>query len=550
MSTEETPLPYALEFEEASNILFGVVNELPKEAPAPAIAAFHLQNHFKELGYQDFLISPVHLSNFLKNLKNKKAGRYTLGERRDGKVDISIASDRLSAKIKISKAWGGKLLTNAKIIEAIKHNKIAHECILVNELKQIAKNHHEDIELPIARGRLPVAGKDAELQSLMDSKIAVGHDASSDEAIDQREVYEFAVVDIGQKLMRKIPATAGKPGKDVLGKAIPATAGKDLPFTMPFEGVDLAPDDANVLVATIKGHPVFSKTGVKVDPVLHLESVNIHSGNVDFDGSVFVKDSVASGFTVKATGDIHVKGQVEKANLIAKGDIIVGCGVLGEEDEEGNLKARLSCDGDLHARFVNLAFVLCGGSVNVDEYIMQSRVSAKGEILVGQDKGRGRIIGGYSSSEKNIKAKFLGSDAYVPTNLVLGSEESEHPELKRLQAEHERRSDELAQLTVILEKILAANKPVTIGNIQLDKTTKIQNTIFALENQLADINQEIEKIEEEVGAKDKMKVHVSGTMFPNVSVNICGKGWHCEQEVKRSTFFLNRTRIEYGALEN
>lgn len=548
MSTDAKQPPFTLEFDEADNMLFGVVPDIPKDTPAPTVTGFHIRTQLGELGYQDFLITPANFNNFLKNLKNRKPGRYILGERRDAKVDIQISSDRLSATIKISKAWGGKRLNNAKIIEVIRHNKIAQECILVEELKKVAANHKEDLELVFAKGRLPVAGEDARLEPLLKAQVAKLHNTESEEAIDQRDVYEFAVVEVGQPLLRKIPATPGKPGKDVLGKQVPAQAGRDIVFATPFEGVEFTKGDENVLVAAIKGHPVFSKTGVKVDPVLHLESVGIHSGNIDYDGSVFVKQNVASGFTVKATGDIHVKGQVEKANLIARGNIIVGTGILGEE-EDGKLKARLSCEGNLHARFINLAFIHCGGSVHVDEYILQSRVVAKGDILVGEDKGRGRIIGGLCSSESSIKAKTLGSDACVPTSLVLGSEANENQELNRLHAEHERREHELEQLKVILTRIQASNSQVSIGKVQLDKTAKIRNTIAALENQVSTLEAEIKQLEESRG-HGQYKVHVSGTIFPNVSISICGKGWHCEEEMRHQSFYLEQKQLAFSTLES
>lgn len=547
MSTDAKQPPYSLEFEDETNTLFGVVHELAKTATVPAVSGFHLQNHFKELGYDKLLVLPANLNNFLKNLKNRKVGRYPLAEKRDAKIEIAIASDRLSASIKISKAWGGKTLNNAKIIEAIRHNKIAQECILVEELKKIAQNHDDDMEAVFARGQVPVAGMDATLEQLVKAKLNKDHDANAEEAIDQRDVFEFAVVDIGQPLLKKTPATPGKPGKDVLGKQIPPQPGRDIIFATPFEGVEFAPGDENLLLATIKGHPVFSKTGVKVDPVLHLNAVDIHSGNIDFDGSVCIKQNVASGFTVKASGDIHVKGQVEKANVMAKGNIVIGTGILGEE-EDGKLKARLSCDGDLHARFVNLAFIQCGGKVHVDEYIMQSRVVARGDILVGQEKGRGRIIGGLCNSESSIRARTLGSDAYVHTNLVLGTEVQETDELDLLHSEYERRNNELQQLKTILEKIPPGSDTV-IGRVQLDKSRKIRNTILALEKQVSTLQQKIMQLEESRETHGHYKVHVSGVVFPNVSVTICGKVWHCEEELKQLTLFLDRNHVGVTTLE-
>ncbi len=549
MSIENTQtLPYELEFDENALQLYGTVLEQVEGTKYKVISGFHLQNHLQELNYHEFLISPANLNNFLKKLKDKKPGRYLLGERRDAKVEVTISGDRLSATLKITKAWGGKKMNNAKIIEAIRSAGISQERILVEELKKIAENHHDDIELLFAKGKLPVRGQDAEIKMLLESRNMVEQDTESQSAIDQREVYEFVVVDPGQALLEKKPATAGKAGMDVTGKVIPPQAAKDLNFNQPFEGVEISPANENVLIATIKGHPVFTANGAKVDPVLHVENVNIKSGNIDYDGSVFVKNNVESGFIVKASGDIHVKGQVEKSNLIAKGNITVGGGILGEE-EEGKLKARLSSDGDVHARFINLAFVRCGGNLHVDEYIMQSRISAKGNILVGQEKGKGRIIGGFISSEASVRAKILGSDAYVATNIVLGAEHNENRDLNRLHAEQERRTFEISQLRLIEEKINSNKSKTLLGNVQLNKENKIHNTITALENQLKNIELEIQEHEKAKHEADAFKVHASGIIYPNVSINICGKAWHCDQELRGQTFCLDKNRVTHDTYE-
>ena len=51
-----------------------------------------------------------------------------------------------------------------------------------------------------------------------------------------------------------------------------------------------------------------------------------------FLGTVFISGNVEDGFSVKASGNIEVKGTVGKSELDAEGDIVVSQGIAGKGD--------------------------------------------------------------------------------------------------------------------------------------------------------------------------------------------------------------------------
>src|SRR5690606_22320245 len=121
--------------------------------------------------------------------------------------------------------------------------------------------------------------------------------------------------------------------------------------------------------------------GVRVDPTLRVENVDLNTGNIDFDGSLEVSGDVTSGFVVQATGDIFIRGTVEKARVEARKNLVVTGGVIGEDlgrDDDNNLilRTHLKAGGTLSAKFVSLAELAAGEDIQVREYVMQSHLRA------------------------------------------------------------------------------------------------------------------------------------------------------------------------------
>lgn len=558
----EAELPYALEFEESSNILYGVVKAPIEPPPAsadpavestensadfprrqPAVTGFGLRQHVEKRGYQDFFFPKNSLNGFVKAINEKSFGRYILGYRKNATIEIAIASGALSATAKTTRAWGGTALTKEMILNEIRRNRIAPERIIKQALGELFDDT-QGIQVTLALALQPVPGENAKLQPLLSSQILKDRDPDSSDSIDQREMFEFVVVDAGTPLLKKTPLTKGTPGADVVGREIKSVPGKDVQFAKPFEGVEPSAGDENILIASIKGHPVFFQNGVKVDPILSLPSVNINSGNVDYDGSVFIKDNVENGFIVKATGDIHVKGQVERACLSAGGSIYIHGGVLGSEKENEEYSARLSCQGDLSAKFLSQTAVECGGSVIVAEYIMHSHVKAIKEVLVGQERGRGCIIGGHCHSESGITAKILGTEAYVPTLISAGSKE-EYEVFLRLESEHRRRTEEALQLTEVLESITASGSEAVIGKLQLDKAQKINDVLVQLRQRITSLEEKLERYT--AFKENNLRINVTDKVYPNTTVTIAGISWLCKQMASRKS--IVRTGDQISILE-
>lgn len=557
----EAELPYDLKFDESSNILYGIVKKpvepptdsaepVPGEMPLPrrhsTVTGFALRQHVEQLGYQDFFFPNNSLNGFIKAINQKAEGRYILAYRKDATIEINVAKGALIATAKTTRAWGGAPLTKDIILNEIRRCKLSPDRIVRQALGELLRNT-EGTQVTLAAALEPAHGKNAELIQLLRGQMMKDRDIDSSKRIDQRELFEFVVVEPGTPLLKKRPFSKGTAGIDVLGREIKPVSGKDIPFAKPFEGVEPSQGDENILVASIKGHPVFFTGGVRVDPVLSLPAVDINSGNVDYDGSVFIKGNVENGFIVSVNGDIYVQGQVERATLSAGGDITIQGGVLGsEKNEDEDYNARLTCKGDLNTKFLSQVAVECEGKVVVAEYILHSHVHATREILVGQERGRGCVIGGYCHSDTGITAKMLGTEAYVPTFVSAGSQEK-YDEFLRLDAELCRRKKEEEELKQLLEFVISSQPKVTIGKLEIDKTIQIQQVLLKLVDYIAELE---ERLTQYLSIKEgNIKINVTGKFYPNTTVNINGLKWLCKQLISRKTLIREADQIKIKELE-
>lgn len=528
--TRDTPAEpqapsYQLTYNPAARVLFGAVFS----KPATFVSAEHLKPQIKALLCEHLYFAPDSIEQFLQKLKKGQAGKYALAEVRDASISITVSTDKLSARAKTTAPFGGEPLSVDKVTEAIKAAKIHGRCVQKSQIKLLLEST-KPVDMVIAKALPPEHGQDARFIPLVKSTIAISKDTDSQHAIDQHEVFDFVVVDAGAPLMLREPATRGTDGLDVTGRAIKAKTGKDKAFAKPFKGVEPSSVDANTLQASIKGHPVISGDGVRVDPIMTVKAVDIHSGNIRYDGSLFVQQDIQSGYSVEVTGDIIVKGSIFEAILIAGGNIVAGGGVH-TKIEEDDATCRLSAKGDIRAKFFYQSHVCSGGDVHAREYFMQSYVQAGGSVFAGQEGGKGAIIGGQCHARKQVHAKVLGNDAYLPTKIIVGDQQSKHPELIPLNEKIKRRYGEQKQLEDILKKIQHRDPPSKIGQVTLDKARKVEETLQLIAQQISELESRLSELTGQQADSERL-VRIDNCAYLNVQIVIDGNNWRCT-EIKR-----------------
>ena len=272
--------------------------------------------------------------------------------------------------------------------------------------------------LPIAKGRARQEGRNAEIEHTIE-------DASDDQAADDAPTVDYRArshatyVAAGTLIARKIPATPAVTGMNVRGEELPAKDGNDIDLAAlagkntEVQDLDEVPDAA--LVASVSGNVRHKGRKIEVEGVLVLQQdVDFRSGNIDFPGPVTVRGDVASGFVLRAAGEVQIAGNVDGATVIAEGDVTVQGGFLAEA--EGH-HGRIESGGTVRVGFVEGGVVVARGDVVVARELMRSRVQAGGSVRV---EGAGRIRGGHVVAYRDVRAGAIGSPIGTSTVVAAG----------------------------------------------------------------------------------------------------------------------------------
>ena len=371
-----------------------------------------LQSLIEDAGYGDWApIAGARATLVARWAAGGEAFDLALCRREDGRATVEVSADGLTAWLNFTAARGGQPLKPEALVLLLK------QCDVVFGVDASALHaaceSDKDLHVEVARGEPAIAGEDARFELLVDDVRTREPRVDERGLIDYHELGDIPGVLAGQGLMRRHPATPGTAGCDVLGTVLPARPGRDQAFHLPFQGVTLAPDDPNLLVAEAAGQPVQRDRGVVVEKLLHLRGVNLATGNIHFVGSVEVAGDVSPGMKVDASGDIVVKGLVDGAQLKAGGSVKVYGGVIAHSE----VRAAQS----VAVRFVENSSLHAGTTIAVETMALHSQLEASSQVLVGAGQGqRGRLIGGMTRAGMRVLVFSLGAAAVSLTRVLVG----------------------------------------------------------------------------------------------------------------------------------
>ena len=329
---------------------------------------------------------------------------------KDDYIIVTVSRDKLEAYLDVSYPGTGEEINYNDVLYKIYAEGVVYN-IDYEKIKNIVGNKVIAEKEIIARGKEPMFGVEAQIVYEVDTDITQEPLIMDDGSVDFRQVNLLKTVEKGELLAVKIPPSKGTDGIDVLGNPIDST-GKDQ--QLPAGKNTTISDDGLSLYAGTNGRIVREKDVLHVENILTIEGdVDYSTGNITFNGDVAISGDVLTGFKVRSTGDIRIKGTVEGAEIIStEGSIVVSRGIVGQE------KARILAKKDIRAEFINEATVEAGHDVEVGEYIIGSNVSADNDVRAME--GRGMIIGGKVYAERSIDAKVAGSPNNVRTVLHIG----------------------------------------------------------------------------------------------------------------------------------
>ncbi|MDH5544807.1 MAG: FapA family protein [Gammaproteobacteria bacterium] len=375
-----------------------------------------------------------------------------IAEKRDAVAEVEVTDDHMSAVVHLTRAYGGKHVTENDIYRMLVERSIIHGINKQTVAKLIAKGEGKNVV--VAKGTLPKPGENAMFVSLIPETKSRMPQIREDGMIDFRDLGDIQVVQAGTQLMRRIPATKGEDGKDIFGNVISPRDGIDSFYSNKLYGVQTHTNDANLLIALDTGQPIQVEDGVVVEKIITYDKIDMSIGNVVFDGSVVVNGDVAPGMKIEVTGDIIVAGIVEAATLVAGGNIQIAQSVIGHGDiydQQGQLKPDISiltAEGSILANYVENIKLVAGDCIMIREQSIRSELYATNEIIVGSKSAKsGHIIGGHIRSGILVRANTFGSPAGAKTHIEVSADEKIHKNIEQLNRQIEENQSQIFMRT-------------------------------------------------------------------------------------------------------
>ncbi len=324
--------------------------------------------------------------------------------------------------------------------------------IIDSELDKLIESRRYKKEYLIAEGKKHVDGIDGYIKYNFDvKKKSLKPILLDDGTADYFNIKLYEETTEGTILAERIPPVEGEDGFEVNGNIIRAKVGK-IAGRLPTGKNAVLSEDGESVIATCNGQIDYKNEKLNINPVLTLKTVNNTTGNIEFNGAVVVEGDVVNGYSIKASGNIEVKGTVEGCELISDSDIFIMNGLRGRE------KAHINAKGNITVKFVENAKLVAGCSIYSNS-IMHSEVEANNELILSGKTGH--LVGGNICVGDKIEAITVGSHMATHTNIVLGNTPEKFAILKPLQENLKSIEDNIFKTEQIINMLKSSNVELT-----------------------------------------------------------------------------------------
>ncbi len=465
-------------------------------------------------GYKKFLYTATVMEQMRKNLLLEEArgiaDQKIQQQLLKDEITIFISKDEMEACIEVS---GKSDITAKDILQKLKQSGIS-QGILQNEVESIITEKRFGQTIVIARGKTPEAGKDGWYEFFFDTNPCRKPNILEDGTADFSDVKWFELVEKNQKIAYYHSAEYGISGYTVTGKFLKAKKGHEK-SVLRGHGFHVL-EDKKTYISLLDGRIICDEEGyLEVSRVCALDAVNRATGNISFDGTIYIHGNVGSGVTISATENIIVDGFVEAAVLRSGGEIFLRRGANGGGN--GIIEAKENVVG----QFFEDVQIIAGGDIIISQYCMNCNLFAQGTISLMANKGL--LLGGMARALKGISAYIVGNKMGLRTVLHVGIDQQTVNGYQKILNEIENVNRELKILQHSQNDFQNKYAPEVRNTMEI--YLKIEDAIYTKNLQLDQLIKEKEALEEYMEEMRKAKVVVSGILYEGTEVAIGSVKW-------------------------
>lgn len=453
----------------------------------------------------------------------------------DASVQIMMTNDKMfSFLLVLPPYFEGNELSNEAVSEALKSLNIAYG---TDDplLKSIVDSQLYMQIYMIAQGKEPIRGKDGEIIDHINysSEIAIQQDNRGNADFKNLNLIHNVTKD--QIICEIIPAEDGIPGMDITGRVINAVNGK--PAIVPMGKNTVLSEDGTKLQSAIDGQITLKNNHYSVEPVLIIkENVDYGVGNIDFLGSVIIYGDLCNGFTVKAGGDVTVRGMVESAVIIAEGNVTISKGM------NGNYTGKIEAKGDVKSGFFENSTIYAGGNLYSNSFVSCNLFCGDTVYVQGNP---GVIIGGTITAYRCVEAKVIGSKSRRETTIVLG----EIPRLFEMKNELQKKIDDNNDTLSKLEKNIAYlnRMKASLPEEKLKVLNELKQQRILYLEQKTELKKSLKELNNNSINFNECRVK-SNMIYPPTKITIGSQNYTIETLSSNCNVFLTDDGIQVGML--
>ncbi|NOH21724.1 DUF342 domain-containing protein [Vibrio europaeus] len=387
-----------------------------------------LSEALSEIGAGELFVLEDEVTRFINFAKEMKSEAYVgiaIAEVRDATVEVVLSEHDMLASMVVTGAYKGKPLKGPQIVHALAQ---AHVTKGINKLalkKVLVMSHQlkagETFTQAVAKGKNPTQGVDAKFVPLVEdpTKQVLAPKASDEDGkVDMLNLGETITVAENDPLMKRLPATKGKPGVTVQGKIIPPKPGNDSVLKAG-KGTKVSPDNPNLLIAEVSGMPILKERGVDVEDALCLPTIGVSTGHVKFKGNVVVFGNIESDMVVRTTGSLTVGGFIESADVQAQGDIEVAKGIIGHNVSEDEKKSCVvKSGGSITANYAQFSELQAANDITLAVHCMSNELRCGHNLVVcDANEKQGTLSGGSAKVGGKVTCVNLGVEGDTATHV-------------------------------------------------------------------------------------------------------------------------------------
>ena len=380
-------------------------------------------------------------------------------------IEVTIEERGSVAKVVIPDDFDPALLDAALLATLVLKRGIAVDSAVEAQLLRVARTFREEpsrLEQVIARSTAAIDGQDGSIEWMegLDPTtrpaVAVGQDDA--DVVDYYNQVGYVRVAKGSHVATLHEPTLGEDGRDVTGRTIKAKPGRRNDVKI---DPSLSPDGSGRVIAGVDGILEYQHGVLRVSRVFEVrDAIDFSTGNIDFDGTVIVRDGVRDRFEVKATKDIIVDGLIEAATINCGRNFTCPRGMAAKG------QGQLVVDGDAVVGYLNNVKGRIKGSLTVQRELINCDLVIGGDLICDQ----GTVIGGIVAVSGSVRVAVLGSNAERSTSLILDPTTLPGTTLEACEderAECVQKMSEDSAVDVQIHKVIHPGVCITIGDVEV-----------------------------------------------------------------------------------